>query len=357
MKKMQKLLTVLAVFAFLLGVFGSCTKEGPMGPQGDPGTDGVDGINGVDGVDGNSTCSTCHNENTDLFSIQAQWAASTHGTGANFERNGVDCARCHTSQGFVEMLETGAVADPISNPATINCRTCHNIHTNYDETDFALRTSTPVTFIMNGETSADLGSGNLCVNCHQPRAVSPMPVSGTTGTLNITSSRFGGHYGVMSVLYNGTGGYEIAGSETYASTNHKGYVEDGCVTCHKAEAYGAQAGGHTFKMGYEYHEELVPNMAACTSCHEGEESFDINGRQTEIAALLVELETELIGLGWILADGSVVAGSSSPLVLTHDQAGVLLNYRLIHYDRSNGVHNYKYIKALLQNSIDAAQGW
>ncbi|MEJ2722717.1 MAG: hypothetical protein P8181_16505, partial [bacterium] len=35
-----------------------------------------------------------------------------------------------------------------------------------------------------------------------------------------------------------------------------------------------------------------------------------------------------------------------------DSAGAVWNYLIVHEDRSEGIHNPKYIKSLLQSSID-----
>jgi len=48
--------------------------------------------------------------------------------------------------------------------------------------------------------------------------------------------------------------------------------------------------------------------------------------------------------------GSAVTGTYSS-----DVAGARFNYQMCLEDRSNGVHNPKYVKALLQNSIEALQ--
>jgi len=127
-------------------------------------------------------------------------------------------------------------------------------------------------------------------------------------------------------------------------------VTDGCVTCHMAKAYGTQAGGHTMNTSYEYHGDEVPNMAGCESCHSGIETFDINGLQTEVKTLLEELGAKLTDLELITDTGSVVKGT-----YPSDQAGAIFNYKWIEEDRSYGVHNPKYVKALLKNSIEALQ--
>ena len=295
------------------------------------------------------SCSDCHDDSTTIVSMQTQWAASVHATGGNFERNGSGCAGCHASEGFSELMTVGNeeppdVAAAISNPSPINCRTCHEIHTNYDESDFALVGTDPGEIRVTGET-VDFGKGNLCINCHQSRVGSPLAVPGG-GDIEITSFRWGPHHGPQGNVFAGIGGIELPGSASYASSLHTSMITDGCVSCHMAEAYGAQAGGHTMKMGYDYHDALRPNLAGCEDCHEDIEDFDLGGLQTEIIALLEELHGLMEADGLLREDGYIL-----PAVWSSDKAGAYYNYKLIEEDRSNGVHNPKYAKALLVNSI------
>ena len=93
-----------------------------------------------------SSCGACHNVSTDILAMKIQYEASVHANGGNFERNSTSCAPCHTSEGFREVLATGfdVTADVINNPTPPNCRTCHNLHTNYDSSDYALASVAPL---------------------------------------------------------------------------------------------------------------------------------------------------------------------------------------------------------------------
>ena len=198
-----------------------------------------------------------------------------------------------------------------------------------------------MTLELTGDT-IDLGKGNLCASCHQPRWSYEIPQVGG-GDVEITSTRFGPHHGPQSTILTGLGGYgEFTGSSVHAG------VLDGCTTCHMADAYGKQAGGHTMKMGYEYHDELSPNLAGCESCHSDIEDFDRNGLQTEVEALIDELKALLVAEGLITETGSGITGT-----FTSEQAGALWNYKTVTEDRSLGVHNPSYTKFLLQTAIDA----
>lgn len=332
-KSLLSFLTIAGMLSISMSVlFTSCTKEGPEGPQ------------GPIGGDGSAICGECHNLSTDLYAKIIQWEASTHATGGNFDRNGTSCAPCHTHEGFMEAHPTGAstTAAAIQNPTPVNCRTCHKIHTTYTQADYALVTTKPVTMWLNGK-SIDLGQGNLCTNCHQPRVPSPNVTLGG-GSVTITSTTWGVHYGTQTAVMAGTGGYEIPGTMSYnVPAKHGNAIQDGCVSCHMASAIGNKAGGHTFKM----RNGTAPNMAACTGCHAGATTFDIMGVQTEMAGLIADIKA-LLGTKGIL---NVTTDRAIPGTYSEELAGCLLNYKLIYGDHSLGIHNYGYAKALLVNSI------
>jgi hypothetical protein len=171
------------------------------------------------------------------------------------------------------------------------------------------------------------------------------------GDLDITSFRWGYHHGPQAPLLAHTGGYEVAGSMSYAppaSGGHYGTITDGCVTCHMATAYGAQAGGHTFAMAYAYHGHMEDNVASCVECHADAEDFDYMGIQTEIEMYLDSLASVLQGMGVMDQDHYIITGTRTEL-----EAGAFLNFQFLYEDRSLGVHNPKYAKALLVNTLEA----
>jgi hypothetical protein len=360
MKKLT-VLTFLSI-AFISGMIlmSSCTKEGPQGATGATGETGAAGEDGINGTDGTAGCVLCHDGGTDqgMFAQVNQWEVSVHAQGGNFERNYEDCATCHTSQGFLENLATGTgeVAIPISNPNPVNCYTCHNIHDTYTPADLGFTTSTAPTFLQGGG-SFDIGKGNLCATCHQARTVSPMPVM-DGADVTLTSYRFGGHHGPQANVLAGVGFMNFEG-EGLGGNFHGEIITDGCVTCHMAEAYGVQAGGHTMRMNYEYHGSDAVSLAGCTSCH-GETDDDqdtlhqeIEDLQEEVEILLGALKAALIAVD-MYDDGSHGhAGYAVAGVQPANYAGAFLNYQMIEEDRSLGIHNPTFVVALLENTIAA----
>lgn len=350
---------VLTFTALILAFSGMTSCEGPAGADGIDGVAGTDGAAGADGADGmdmDASCKVCHDDGTDLFVKSLQAGASIHMTGGNFERNGADCAACHTHEGFVDRMEAGEMeaSTDVVNPSSINCRTCHNIHTAYDATDWAVTYTDPVALWVGGETADLGGDANLCLNCHQARIASPAAVVGGAD-VSLTSSRWGPHHGPQgSVLY-GTAAYEFAVASVAAAGTHQ-HAGVGCTTCHMAEAYGTQAGGHTFDMTYTYHGADAVWTAGCVSCHSASTfGHDIEVFQEETEHLLDSLHTILVANGWVNAsDGLITASSSAPLALTADQAGAVWNFYFFEEDRSLGVHNPPYVTALILASITAA---
>ncbi len=349
--------------------------EGPAGPAGQDGADGAAGATGATGPEGpigpvgpegpagqdaNENCTQCHTDDTDLLARQVQYSASTHRLGGNFERGGsASCAACHAHEGFVERIAAGTTAPAagIENPSPINCRTCHQIHSTYTDADYALTATDPVVLFNTSDGTVDYGAGggNLCAQCHQGRALSVEPVIGGDDVV-ITSSmtRYGYHHGPQAQVIGGVGAFEFTGDETIAggpgTHGDPASNEGSCATCHMASAYGSQAGGHTWNMRYMYHGGMTDNTAGCESagCHSSVDDFHVLGDVPAVVeALLAEIDVELIRLGFKLADSHYAI----PGTYSADLAAAFVNWQMFEEDRSMGLHNPTYAKAVLRNTL------
>jgi hypothetical protein len=270
-------------------------------------------------------------------------------------------------------METGMnPTQDILDPAPINCRTCHEIHTTYTAADYALTATTPVTLINSGaEVDFGAAAGNLCAQCHQGRALNPVPViDGADVTL--TSSRYGVHHGPQGQVIAGEDAFEFAGSQTITggpNSHGPSTVNEGsCATCHMGQAFGEQAGGHTWKMTYEYHGADQENIAGCVGCHSTLTTFDFRGIRTTVLGLLTDIETELVAQGIkaamsadYTADGLdvyAVPNDTDPLTPAPETwpanlAAAFANWQMFAEDRSLGVHNPVYALAVLTNTLEA----
>jgi hypothetical protein len=332
MKKINLFTMFISVTAVVsLITIGACTKEGP---QGEP------------GKDGNATCGTCHDNSETVETKIGQWENSFHATsGLQFE-NRTTCAPCHTSQGFKEALaiDSSATAAAIEDPANINCYTCHKIHDTYAADDWALRVTAPSPFWLTGET-VDLGKANLCIKCHQERTSYAIPdVTNPDGIYTVTSTRFGPHYGVQGTSISGIGFYEVGTG--YMNSAHSD-IEDACINCHMASAVGYHTGGHTWIMEDE---EEGFNYNGCLACHTAEEAGTLKEELlVEITDLMTQLGTKLVAAGIYNPAGT--SGYAVKGDYPNRVAGAYWNFMCVYSDGSGGVHNPKFIKKVLENSI------
>ena len=324
----------------MIGIVTLVSCTGDVGPQGPAGQDGINGTDGTDGVDGNAVCLECHNL-ANKAEKEADFEETPHAMGTSYKRGtSKSCAKCHSHEGFVEVMFTGADTTKVgvAYPSPYTCGTCHDFHSTFDfendGEDYSMRSSAPVSLMYDGHTTVlDLGyPSNLCANCHQPRTAAP--VADADDSFSITSSHYGPHHGPQSTFLYGINGAEMTGSKTYAApggTTH--YKDAGCVSCHMYE------GNHKFE----------PEVDACKACHSDATSFDIDGVQTTVEGLLDDLAVKLKAAGVLDVDGNLVTGKYAFKV-----AQAFWNYSsVLNEDKSMGVHNPDYIIALLTNSIES----
>jgi len=308
-----------------------------MGPAGKDGTNGTNGKDGLNGQDANSFCVKCHNT--------ANWAAKTdqyhlskHFYGTSSARNTKYCARCHTSDGFTEVVTQGkfVVSNDIPNGVRINCKTCH-AHSAFDfaeDTMAQILTQTePVALNYNNNTTTtDYGKiNNLCATCHQIRGVTSVNWTDSLGAIKTfnqlpffpfnkagqddkadvkyqVGQSFAVHDGNQTNLFTGTNAYEYAG-QTYTRT-WKHSAND-CIDCHMNQ-YNAttKTGGHS----------LIVNKDACTACHGGDKITPV---QALIDAKRIEL-AELLTTRKVFKKATSTAGVVSyTAVPSHDFYGTL----------------------------------
>lgn len=290
------------------------------------------------------TCTECHNGTDQISGIHNSWVQSVHGSGtANAYAGGrASCSGCHSGGGFSARIAAGEMnpdnfTTTYANPSRIDCRSCHQIHTTYTDTDWALETTAAVPLYATAGATFDGGKGNLCANCHQARRGFPAP--NAEGKITGISTHWGPHHGPQASMMLGVAGAGATGTPSV----HYQIVQNTCVGCHMGNADDPN---HTF----------TPNVATCKTCHADATNFDVDGVQTEVEARLDAIGDALVAAGAL--DQNTVDGHATQDAITNGlpvaTATALYNWLYIaHEDKSLGVHNPAYTDALLTAAEDA----
>jgi hypothetical protein len=332
-------------------------------------------------------------------------------TAAEWTAPGAPCGNCHaidgveqrvsghvgtTDGGRVENLSSGELQyrDPAKGTlssanyvgsaavAQVYCTTCHAV-TNANDPhktgipwtpgSFPLQVSadagavyvekSPSTSAVTGYDAGFYGPGDTCMWCHRSRVDITNYVAPTGN--KITSVHWGPHEGPQADVFTGAGGYHYA-NHSYGESTHQQKLS--CTDCHMMDvAENGNVPDHSFN----------PRIAACTSCHVGATTYDINGFESQVQSAMTQIETYLNGQGLLtraqtapylpldasqLGDGNwdldqpVPGGTLEGGLLTQDQAGALYNYILVARGGAYGVHNPRYVAQLLFDSYFALTG-
>lgn len=297
-------------------------------------------------------CGACHDEQP-YHAINQQWNISNHSVATRYPTGPGrgSCVECHSGIGFIEEMD--GVAEKSTDYEAIVCAACHDPHS--AENKHQLRTLADVT-LENGEVITEGGTGKFCLNCHKSRRDADQYVQGNV------SSHYGPHYGIQGDLFHGTNVIEY-GKVDGRPSGHLYALEDSCVSCHMQPTNANDtAGGHTWKMASDNGtpddpSDDIDHVAGCIDCHGEIESFDdftadlnYDGKaepiQEEVHHLLHALSMYLPPVG----EPEVVRDSS--IDYTDAQKKALYNYMAVEEDNSFGLHNPKYISAILKASVN-----
>ena len=328
----------LSFLVFCIMMIAGC--EGEKGPMGPPGPEGPSGA-----ID----CFNCHNDDSGIPRISAQWEKSIHASGTYIQymnaTNQSFCGSyCHTHEGFVSLIEADSLID-VDNPSAIGCFTCHAPHT---KKNFNMRTQSAYT-LENG-AAFDMGNANICANCHHATEDVNTYVTDPT---TFSSWNWGPHSSAQTDILAGENGYEYPDYfQGYGNSHHTVDLQtmEGCIFCHMKQNQGYTLGGHSWNM--RWNEDLNLGPCRVSMCHMDLKDFNHRNGQSIVIAYLDTLGKALINAGLIDSNFTPV----THITTSADSAGAVWNFLLVSGDRSNGVHNTNYARALLRSSLMFLRG-
>ncbi len=359
---------------------------------------------------GNTSCGPCHEQEGFRYVIKANTStqflivppattySNPYATTASTSFGSLGCKTCHsslhTTYGYSDI---SALTTTAAVPLTMwgGAKTV-NLTQDGGKSNLCVRCHQPRPFTNSNTDKNVLNYAKLVSN-----PTDTFYSFTQANTLNVLKPayRTHTHYGTAGAVFAGTAGVEFTGALTYTSSKHTTDVS--CQDCHMAPMQGA-AGGHTFKS--------KGNFNGCTPCHPSVNATSQDAAywstpRADIKTLLNQLAAKLtiggvdilnrngdsesnlwIGLTTNNYDGylnvydpitnpsgatyntssfrftgtppsswtsaQIAYNNSLPrITLTNAQMGAIINFQMCLRDYSLGIHNFKYTKALLTNSI------
>src|SRR4051794_13404972 len=225
-------------------------------------------------------CGTCHGEPMRHGRYQ-QWQLSGH---ANYEvaiAEGTDatCAKCHSAQGFVQWKDKGfstAALDVTWTTDEVHPQTCVTCHDPHDvgttsggpATNSKVRVTGKTPLLMAGFTATNVGSGAICMTCHNGRR----------------DLRDDAHFTVADATrapHEGPQADILMGQNLYltkvGTPGFHSMVEDSCVNCHMEKT---TAPASISLPGVGTNHTFYADRTICSKCHSNITADSVQGPVT-----------------------------------------------------------------------------
>lgn len=360
-----------------------------------------------------TVCTGCHNPHR-AADINRDWAASGHGdmTAGPWTRNWslssyAFCQRCHTTTGFMNYANANAAGDTatvsniwnglVSNftntnwkPEMLKCNGCHTSNRGalrnpgaYNAT-YGFRAGSPAKiYAYIRHQYPDASSSNVCILCHSGRNsgetihVLNTAQAGTTATVNFANQSVSTAHDMTAAgsLF-GAIGYEYDG-RNYANPSSYRHGEIGTAAVSNTGTSGPCVGCHMHRTGMSASHlftavsksaDTITNVSSevCFNCHAGSSTGLADTIETERLAF----EDALQALDAQLRLVSLVTGSAFPRgtnatnwlspgdsdntgnTTGKNNMGAAFNRSFLLNENGAFVHNSKYVKRLIYDSID-----
>jgi len=365
---------------------------------------------------GNTTCAPCHeqkgyvyvcvnNTATDFtFNATTKKWVNSYTVPSSEAIGELGCFTCHTSLHTTYGAEDIALTTVAPVPMTMygGAETI-NITADGGRGNLCAKCHQPRPLTCGNDPSGRLLNYDSVLN--YPKAFMYDSTAGAINTMVKPSYRMHVHYGAVGAVYAGVGGIEYPGTRTYENSKHT--TEASCQDCHMADPMVGVAGGHSFNMRNGLESALGGNTTwnfnGCNqeNCHDkaplSSSSGDWKDTRAEIKGYLDDLaakinecggghdilhrEASASNLWWGITtnnyDGylDIYSSSSNPNGYWRDpynssaanlakpkfpsllmvQMGALINFQFCLREYSLGIHNTKYVKALLINTKEALE--
>jgi hypothetical protein len=272
-------------------------------------------------------CATCHDMPLEYGHVAAWSGTRMARSDASTEtRTDAECARCHTTSGFLHAIAKGPdrVAPADAAPIGISCAACHDVHEHeggpHERAESSLlRDAQAPEWIASPSTSVALADrrARICIACH-----APIPER-----LDADAS--------AAALWAGRGGLEPESGEPLSGDAVHAEVDGGCTGCHHSGPRDLRRGqSHAFAV----------DRGRCAACHADRPADDTLNRRA---------------LGLLRAAGLEVGEKGRPPHTTKialdtmdaSRARALYDALLVLEDGAAAFHNAAYARQLL----DAAE--
>ena len=353
-------------------------------------------------------CGTCHGEPLRHGRYQ-QWQLSAHANYETAASEGINpgCAKCHSSQGFIQWASKGFGTQPITvtwnadSVHPVTCAACHDPHavgttSGSPNSNATVRISGTTPMLDAGFKAENVGRGAVCMACHNGRRGLK-----DDQHFDIAQAARAPHVGPQADVIMGRNMYFT----TVGTRGNHANIEDVCVTCHMEStpppadlSYNLGGTNHTFYAKAEI----------CQKCHSSITLESVQGPvEHKMEALKEKIETALetvmvaqmragnaitLGGGRIqmpselrtiefteshgqqaidvtLANGTILhdtmgnvkvappAGAAKAIYAVADPALAKAgwNYFMAHSDKSKGAHNPAFVNSALDVSLFAVQ--
>ncbi len=261
-----------------------------------------------------AVCATCHS--WELSPIYQEWEESGHGTpiaeraSLPFFRD--ECLSCHSAEYI--LAEPGEKPTKSEVTTGVTCVACHDPHV---ETENGAHLRYP--------------KRDLCISCHMNNDSAP----------NDKAEPYPHPHQTQGNIYFGQGGYTLEAVSNSAHSNAEEFP-NACLECHQWEAQVNP------DIPHEYHTHTFePNIpAACERCHGDTAIAQLASTQNSIQDRLDALAGYFDEDSPNFIDPEDLSGEDFVLYYR-----ALFNFDMVEADGSLGVHNGRYVGALL----DAAE--